>query len=101
MVFKEVGIELPSVWKPKEEGDSIEGTYIRKKENVGKNKANLYIIEKHDGEKISVWGSTVLDDKMDYVSLGNVIIITFLGNDEGKNYHKYKVEVDEQEDSEK
>ena len=95
MVFKEVGKELPEVWKPEKEGDKIEGTYIRKKEKVGKNKATLYVLDVN-GEKKTVWGSTVLDDKMDDVLIGDLIRITYEG--EEKNYHKYLVEKDEAED---
>ena len=38
-MFKEIGNELPPVWEFKDEGDSIEGIYARKKTLVGKNKA--------------------------------------------------------------
>ena len=95
--MNEVGSELPSVWTPKKEGDSIQGIYIRKKENVGKNKANIYILNV-DETMMSVWGSTVLDDKMDHVSVMDEIRITFLGDDEDKGYHKYKVEREEDEE---
>lgn len=95
MVYKEVGTELPEIWSPEKKNDSIEGIYVKKKENVGENKANLYILD-IDGVKRSVWGSTVLDDKMDDVSPGDKIRITYLGKE--KNYHKYKVEKDEPEE---
>src|SRR3989344_5561381 len=94
MAFKEVGSELPEQWKPEKEGESVEGVYIRKKVDVGKNKANLYIIEK-DGIMKSFWGSTVLDDKMSYVKPGDLIRVTYQGEDSEKGYHKYLVEKDE------
>lgn len=97
MVFKEVGNELPEVWNPENEGDQIEGIYIKKKENVGENKSNLYILDV-DGTHKSIWGSTVLDDKMDYVSVGDKIRITYQGKE--KNYKKYLVEKDEPETTE-
>ena len=92
MAYKEIGTELPEVWSPKKENDSIEGVYVKKKENVGENKANLYILDV-DGVRRSVWGSTVLDDKMDDVAPGDKIRITYLGKE--KKYHKYKLEKDE------
>lgn len=98
MTFKEVGSELPEVWKPEKEGDQIEGTYIKKQENVGKNKANLYTLETDEGERKAIWGSTVLDDKMSEVEIGDLIRITYQGEDEDKGYHKYLVEKDEPED---
>lgn len=97
MVYNKVGENLPEVWKPKNEGDFIEGIYAQKKENVGKNNANLYLLEV-EGEMKSIWGSTVLDDKMVYVKIGDKIKITYDG--EEKNYKKFIVERDEDETSE-
>lgn len=94
MVFKEVGTELPEVWTPEKKGDFIQGIFLKRKTDVGKNKANIYTLDLN-GTKKSVWGSTVLDDKMDEVSEGDTIRITFEGFDESKTYHKYKVEKDD------
>ncbi len=99
MAKKEVGTELPELWLPTKKGDSIEGIYMKKKENVGKNKANLYVLEV-DGVRRSVWGSTVLDDKMDDVQIRDIVTITFEGDDIDKGYHKYKVEVEIDESGE-
>ena len=100
MVYKEVGKELPEVWKPEKEGDFIEGIYAQKKENVGANHSNLYHIDV-DGVLRSIWGSKVLDDKMCYISIGDKIKITYQGKEKGKeqDYHKYLVEKDEPEES--
>jgi len=102
MAREEVNPGLPEVWTHEKKGDVIEGIYLNKKENVGKNKANMYILDV-DGKKMSVWGSTVLDNKMDEVPTGNKIWITFMGIDEDKGYKNYKVEQDnmEQEQTEK
>ncbi len=93
MVFKEVGKELPETWKPENEGDFIEGIYAKRKTQVGANKSNLYYIEV-DGVLKAVWGSQVLDDKMDdpKIVIGDKIRITYEGKE--KKYHKYKVEKD-------
>ena len=95
MTFKEIGKELPPVWEYKDEGDFIEGTYAKKKTEVGKNNANMYYIEK-DGKVKAVWGSKVLDDKMDDLNLeiGDTIRITYEGENEKPKYHKFKVEKD-------
>lgn len=103
MVYKEVGNELPEVWKPENKGDNIEGILVRKKENCGPNKSTLYILDvevEDKKERKSVWGSTVLDDRMDEVSIGDKIRITYQGKE--KTYHKYTVEKDfpDEEDSE-
>jgi len=93
-MFKEVGNELPNEWKPKSEGESIEGVYLNMKPEVGVNKSNIYVIETISGEILSVWGSTVLDDKMSYVKKGDTIRITYQGMEKDK-YKKYIVEKDE------
>lgn len=92
MAKKEVGTELPDVFHFANAGDSIEGIYVKKKINVGENKANLYVLEVKE-KKLSIWGSTVLDDKMDEVKVGDVITVTYLGK-EKKKYHNYKLEVE-------
>ena len=50
-------------------GDSVEGRYVAKSENVGRNKSNVYVVETEDGKKIGVWGSTVLDSKFQKIAI--------------------------------
>lgn len=71
-------------------GDSIEGRYIGKKENVGKNKSNVYTLETEDGRKIGVWGSTVLDSKFQNIGIGKMVAIEYLGEKTGKTGSRYK-----------
>lgn len=56
----------------------IEGVLIEKKENVGANNSRLYVIEVGD-TLVSVWGSFVLDRKMQSVKVGNEVKIEYLG----------------------
>ncbi len=97
MTFKKVGEDLPELWEPNK-GDSITGVYKGKQHNVGKNKSTVYNI-KVDGELKSFWGSTVLDRKMLEVEEEETIRITYDGKDEEKDYKKFTVEVDKQEES--
>lgn len=95
MVFKEIN---PSTWTYEKDGDFIEGILVRIQEEVGTNKAMLYSIENKDGVKM-IWGSTLLDDKMALVKVGDFIRITFKGfakeHKKGKNPAKiFKVEID-------
>ena len=95
---REIGNELPEIFEFKNKGDSIEGIYDKKLENVGKNKANMYLLDTKEGKR-SVWGSTVLNNKMDDAKIGEKITITYLGETEGANtYHNFKVEVDDPEE---
>jgi len=97
MTFKEVGNEPFDFWNPQKDGDSLEGTYTKKKEKFGSNKSKVYFLD-CDGQEKAIWGSTVLDDKMDYCQIGEKIRITFKGYE--KNYQKFMVEKDSEEISE-
>ena len=74
-------VEQPDTWKPTEKGDSIEGKLIAKKEKVGENNSNLYTLETKEGAR-SVWGSAVLDNRMEQVEEGDLIRIEFKGREE-------------------
>ncbi len=91
MEFEEI---KPNVWQPKEEGDVIEGVLITKRKNVGPNDSNAYYLEK-DKAQIMIWGSTVLDSRMDFVDVGQYVRITFKGtepNTKGQPTKIFKVE---------
>jgi len=85
----------PNVWKPEKDGDFIEGKLVSKKEKVGVNESNAYYVESKD-ETAMVWGSTVLDDRMTIVNVGDMVRITFKGtvkNSRGQDTKIYKVEI--------
>lgn len=94
MTYQEVN---PSVWLYEKDGDFIEGILVNIQEDVGVNKSMLYSIEALDGVK-NVWGTTILDEKMALVRVGDKVKLTFKGYSEkktGKNPAKiFKVEVD-------
>ncbi len=60
----------PRVWKPEQENDRIIGVLVNKEpkdEQTGM--SARYYIENEKG-MFFVWGSTVLDDRMQYVKVG-------------------------------
>ena len=76
--------------------DFVVGYYVDAKHGVGEFKSMLYTIEKKDGERVSVWGSKVLDDEMEKVRLGSFIKIKWLGKQspksgKGSDFHMYDV----------
>lgn len=95
MVFKEID---PGFWTYENDGDVIEGILVKKETDVGENKSNLYSIETSPGQFSSVWGSTVLDQRMSLVVVGSKIRITYKGLGEskaGRNAPKiFKVELE-------
>jgi hypothetical protein len=86
----------PSIWKPEKEGDHIIGILISKApkdENAGY--SARYYIDNIEG-MLLVWGSAVLDDRMQYVKLGDRIRITFEGktkNKRNQSVNLFKVEI--------
>jgi len=85
-------------WKPTKEGESVEGLYINKEAGVGPNKSNIYYIEKlEDHEVVQIWGTTILDQRMMPVRIGQQVLITYKGlGEKGKGGkqapHIWKVE---------
>lgn len=70
-------------WKPEKKGESVEGLYINKDENVGENNSNIYFIEQlKDNEVIQIWGTTILDNRMRIVKIGQQVKITYEGKAE-------------------
>ena len=90
----------PVVWKPIKEGDNIIGVLINKEpkdENTGM--SAKYYIENEQGMSFA-WGSTVLDDRMQYAKVGQKIRITYEGktkNKRGQDVNLFKVEVSDVE----
>ena len=67
-------------WKPTKEGEFVEGLYISKEANVGTNQSNIYYIEKLENhEVIQLWGTTILDQRMTPVKIGQQVRITYKG----------------------
>ena len=87
-----VGIGL--TWDYIKEKD-LEGTYVSKRENVGPNNSNMYDIRKAGSSVVGVWGSTLLDDKFNGISIGEDIRIVYLGlakgEKTGREYHNFDV----------
>lgn len=80
-------------WNPKVSDDEITGTFIEKKESVGEYKSNLYRIQDGD-EIINVWGKKQLDSLMDLVSLGDNIILRYVGTEEVNDHQMKKFELE-------
>jgi hypothetical protein len=87
-----------SFWKPKKEGETLDGIYISKEVNVGQNQSNLYYFERLDTQElVQVWGTTILDQRMVPVKIGQQVLITYKGlGEKGKGGkqapHIWKVE---------
>jgi len=88
----------PNVWRPKEKGDHIIGALVNKqpKDEITGLSAR-YQIENQEGMFL-IWGSAVLDDRMQYAKIGDKIRITFDGktkNKRNQDVNLFTVEVAE------
>ena len=74
----------PNVWKPMKVGDSIVGVVVSKapKDDMTGLSAR-YQLENENGMFL-LWGSAVLDDRMQYVSVGSKVRITYNGKTRNK-----------------
>ena len=70
--------EWPESWDYANEIELV-GTLVEMKSDVGQNKAMLYTIEKEDGVKLTVWGTTVLDSRLKGLPIGEKIKIVYEG----------------------
>lgn len=83
MTFEKVEV---NTWKPISDKESIEGIFVKAEKDVGQNNSMLYSIEV-EGKPMAVWGSAVLDPKMNAVRPGDLIKIEYLGKGEAKAGH--------------
>lgn len=71
------------------------GVFTGVEENVGSNNSNLYSLEKGNGERISFWGSTLLDSRMKNTQIGQEIKIVYKGKvkneKSGRTYKNFEV----------
>jgi len=69
----------PGVWKPLNDGDSIEGTLISVQNSTKYENNKIYHMECLDGKQLAIFGTTVLDDRMTFVKVGDKIKIVYKG----------------------
>jgi hypothetical protein len=88
----------PGVWKPEKENDQITGVLVSKEPKDEKTGLSArYYLDTKAG-MFFVWGTAVLDDRMQYAKVGNKVRITFEGkttNKRNQSVNLFKVEVAE------
>ena len=91
--WQEVNPDTQDMWDFRNQS-TIQGLYVAKKENVGENKSNIYVLNVAN-EKVGVWGSVVLDSRFEQIAIGSEVKIEYLGKVEsesgGRAYHNFKV----------
>ena len=79
------------LWSPEIVGETLIGTYLYKKENMGKYNQTIYIIEDETGKLHSVFDCKVLHNLFEYIDEGEFIKITFEGRDYANNGNEFKL----------
>ncbi len=91
--WKEVNPEISDMWDC-EKDKTIQGVYVAKKENVGENNSNVYVLTVGN-TKVGVWGSVVLDGRFEQIKQGSEVKIEYLGKKKaekgGREYKDFKV----------
>lgn len=76
--FVEIASSFDPTFHFQKIGDFVKGTFIEKREAVGDNEGNIYVLQVGQGpdmQRVGVWGKTTLDKKMSGVALGTFICI--------------------------
>ena len=88
----------PGVWKPEKEGENITGVLVSKEPKDEKTGYSArYYLDTKEGMFL-IWGSAVIDDRMQYVKIGDKIRITFDGktkNKRNQDVNLFKIEKSE------
>lgn len=93
----------PGVWKPEKEGENIIGVLVNKEPKDEKTGLSARYYLETDKGMFFVWGTAVLEDRMQYVKVGDKVRITFQGktkNKRNQDVNLFNVEVSEKPDSE-
>lgn len=63
-------------------GEYVEGELLGIQDSVGPNESRLYNFRMEDGAIVSVWGGTVLDNRMDLMRppIGSLVKIVYVGD---------------------
>lgn len=87
MVFKKID---PNAWKPEKVGDMIEGVLVKAEPSQSYDN-KVYGIQTSDGAQFVVFGTTVLDNRMGYVRVGDTVRIVYQGTEKNKKNQPTKL----------
>jgi hypothetical protein len=79
--FTEIASAFDPTFHFQKVGDFVKGTFVEKREAVGDNEGNIYVVQVGQGpdmQRVGVWGKTTLDKKMAGVALGTFLCIELL-----------------------
>ena len=87
--------DFPKMWDWESDGEKIEGELIKVDTGVGKNESNVYTIKAGGGEEVGIWGTAVLDSRLNELELGTKIQIIYKGKkknpESGRTFKDFSV----------
>ena len=81
----------PDVWKPSVDGDTVEGVLIKYEEASGNFNSKVYHLETKDKKQIVIFGTTVLNDRMSYLNIGDDVKIIYRGVQKNQKAQDVKI----------
>lgn len=72
-------VEDAETWDFEEDGKELIGKFVKVKMGVGSNNSNIYTFKLADGTERAVWGSTILDNRLSSLEVGQETKIVFKG----------------------
>lgn len=92
--YEEVGDYWDEMYAFENKGDRFEGIFVASIPDIGENESTVHVF-KHEGRRIGIWGSTILDTRMVDVQRGDSALIVFEGMDvspkTGRTFKSFKV----------
>lgn len=70
--------DMDSFWCPSDNGDTLQGIYTKKEENIGRNHAEVYTLKQGDVE-YKIFGTVGLIRKMEEIPIGYEVGIVYKG----------------------
>ena len=68
----------------------VSGKLAEIKHDIGPNNSTIYTLEGAEGVKVSFWGNSVLDSRLEKVELGVEVKVEYKGKVESKNGRSYR-----------
>lgn len=75
-------------WTPEKKGDELSGIFVKRRDNVGVRGYTFFTLQLSNGETRDVLGTTMLNPKMDQVTLGWEVRIVYQGEGPATPPHK-------------
>ncbi len=88
MVYQKIE---PKIWKPENKDDCIEGTLTSTAPSSKYPETQQYALLTSKGDNFTVYGTTVLDSRMEHVKIGSKVKIVYCGKEQNKKKQDVKM----------